>query len=451
MGVQLELDLTDLTRAKTARWRLPPGAAPTADDMLPDPLAVYTTLWGLSTQLEHIKGPLGGPPGPWLVSVLLLCLAAALRPQNRTLAAVAFSMRCIWWLSRWPFMWASEIIGGLTDLSVVLHLIAADRHVDDSNGVGLSVRRQVAWFYVFAGFWKLNTSFLDHRYSCASVFIAQLLDAHAPPHLLTPDNVELAIRAAPALTVALELGVGVCMLLGEYATSPVRVVCRPAGVVLALLLHLGIDVTPPPHNIANFSHKIGLRYLWFAPHGTTAAACEVLRRPLSVGAAYAALAAASLALTVALQQPAVWAQWTSSPLSSLRDLNVCRVDWHVCAHVALTALLLRGLWLGEGRAARTHAVAPPWALVHFNTAICILWAGGTVVLGTSDNSTPNMYSNLRQQGGSNHLLPVPMSLLQAWRYQGHAVGADPFSGGLVRIEHRAPLPAPHGPLAACHA
>ena len=102
------------------------------------------------------------------------------------------------------------------------------------------------------------------------------------------------------------------------------------------------------------------------------------------------------------------------------------------------------------RDANPH-VAPPWALVHFNTAICILWAGGTVVLGTSDNSTPNMYSNLRQQGGSNHLLPVPMSLLQAWRYQGHAVGADPFSGGLVRIEHRAPLPAPHGPLAACHA
>ena len=39
---------------------------------------------------------------------------------------------------------------------------------------------------------------------------------------------------------------------------------------LALLLHLGIDVTPAPHNIANFSHKIGLRYLWFAPHGTSA-------------------------------------------------------------------------------------------------------------------------------------------------------------------------------------
>ena len=31
----------------------------------------------------------------------------------------------------------------------------------------------MAWFYFFAGFWKLNTSFLDHRYSCASVHFAQ--------------------------------------------------------------------------------------------------------------------------------------------------------------------------------------------------------------------------------------------------------------------------------------
>ena len=54
-----------------------------------------------------------------------------------------------------------------------------------NNALGTSMRRQVAWFYFFAGFWKLNSSFLDHRYSCASVFMAQLLDAYVPPHLLS--------------------------------------------------------------------------------------------------------------------------------------------------------------------------------------------------------------------------------------------------------------------------
>jgi len=76
-----------------------------------------------------------------------------------------------------------------------------------------------------------------------------------------------------------------------------------------------------------------------------------------------------------------------------------------------------------------------WALVHLNTLLCVMWAAGTVVLGVTDNATPNMYSNLRQQGGSNHLLSVPMSLLHAWRYRGPGVGSDAFGGGIVRIEH----------------
>lgn len=413
-----------------------------------DPLAVYTTLWGLSTQLEHLKGPLGAPRGPWLVALLLLCMLAALSPQRRTLAVLAFSMRCVWWLNRWPFMWASEIIGGLTDLSVVCHLILCGSEASNAQlieGLGLSIRRQVAWFYFFAGFWKLNTSFLDHRYSCASVFVAQILDCYVPSDLLTPRVVELAIRAAPVLTLALELGVGACMLLGEYSSS-LRGVCRPSGVVLALLLHLGIDVTPVPHNIANFSHKIGLRYLWLAPRGTSAAAAEVLRHPMTVGAAYTAVGATALAGTVALQQPALWAQWIADPLESVRTLNVYRVDWHVPAHFALTVLLLRGLWLGEGGGAASVDAPRPesrratlgmstWALVHLNTLLCVSWAAGTVVLGVTDNATPNMYSNLRQQGGSNHLLPVPMSLLQARRYRGPSVGGDAFGGGIVRIEH----------------
>ena len=461
-----------------------------------EPLSVYTVLWGFSTQLEHLKGPLGGPRGPWLASLMLLCLAAALVPHNKTLIALAYSMRCVWWLNRWPFMWASEIIGGLTDVTVVLHLLVASSRAsnparnkhDDSKqftaGLSLSMRRQVAWFYFFAGFWKLNTSFLNHRYSCASVFVAQLLDAYAPPHLLTAANVNLAIHAAPALTVQLELGIGVAMLLGEYSPTALRRYFRRVGILLALLLHLGIDVTPAPHNIANFSHKAGLRYLWFAPHGTSTAACEVLRRPLSIGASYAAMSAAALACTIALQQPVLWAQWMSSP--SAFPLSLYAVDWHVGAHVALTILLLRGLAIGEGVADPIDAAAPaadddsaalagatararaemkrprakrgatdanananakaeaeaeaeakarlPWALVHLNTLLCVLWAGGTVVLGTSDNSTPNMYSNLRQQGGSNHLLPLPLSLMQQWRYEGHGVSDDPFSGGIVRVE-----------------
>ena len=116
--------------------------------MPPDPLAVYTALWGISTQLEHIKARCArADRGSWV------CCCCAWRPlfsQRRTLAALAFSMRCVWWLNRWPFMWASETIGGLTDLAIVWHLMLAD--VDRSSasqltaGLGFSIRRQLAGF-----------------------------------------------------------------------------------------------------------------------------------------------------------------------------------------------------------------------------------------------------------------------------------------------------------------
>jgi hypothetical protein len=276
--------------------------------------------------------------------------------------------------------------------------------------------------------------------------MAQLLDAYVPPHLLSPALVHAAIVTSPAVTVIFECGIGVLMLLGEHTSLRA---CGTAGVLLALILHIGIDITPAPHNIANFSHKIGLRYLWFAPVGCAAAVQEAITRPLRVGSLYVGIGACALAATVAIQQPEVWAQWTSAPGVSLRTLDARRVDWHVGAHFALSALLVRGIFYGEssGRAGPTAApdtmeskvVAGKGTgvtlIVHVNTLLCILWSVGTAVLGVTDNATPNMYSNLRQQGGSNHVLGVPMSLLQQWRYSGHGVGNDPFGGGLVRVEH----------------
>ena len=113
----------------------------------------------------------------------LLCLAACLCPENSTVTALAFAFRFAWWLGRLPFTWDSEIMEALTDLAVIVHLVAADGPSprDASALIGTSIRRQMGWFYLFAGFWKINTSFLDPRYSCASIYLAQLLDAYAPP------------------------------------------------------------------------------------------------------------------------------------------------------------------------------------------------------------------------------------------------------------------------------
>ena len=49
--------------------------------------------------------------------------------------------------------------------------------LQDANRVA---RWQLAFFYASAFVFKLNSSFLDHRYSCASPYLAQLLAAYLP-------------------------------------------------------------------------------------------------------------------------------------------------------------------------------------------------------------------------------------------------------------------------------
>ena len=103
------------------------------------------------------------------------------------------------------------------------------------------------------------------------------------------------------MTVVVECGIGVLMLIGEY--SSVRA-CRTAGCARARPAHWHRHHAAP-HNIANFSHKIGLRYLWFA-RWAAVAVHEAIAQPLRVGSLYVGLGACALAATVATQQPSLW-------------------------------------------------------------------------------------------------------------------------------------------------
>lgn len=419
------------------------------------PVAVYTLLWCVAAlPFEALRGCMI-PLDPWSVSMLLLAALAAFTPEKQTCAVLVFSARILWWLRRIPFTWDSEVLAGLTDMAFVFHLVAAD--APDRNvavlvsDVGRSIQRQMGWFYFFAGFWKINTSFLNSRFSCSSVYFAQLIDAYVPTGLISPDLAQLVISSAPVLTVVLECSIGVLMLIRAYSDSSPR--CSTLAIVLAIALHIGIDITPPPNNIAAFSHEAALRYFWFAPYGVSMAVNELRALPV-VGGLYAAVGASCLALTIAVQQPDVWASWTRAPVESLVSLEIHSVDWYVAAHTAFSALLLRGLCLGEAAepaggkppAARASAKtkllprppspSPTPLLVHVNTALCLMWACGGVVFGVIEINSPNMFSNLRMQGGTNHLLGVPTSLLHQWRYAGYSVSDDPFSGGIVRVEHQ---------------
>ena len=127
---------------------------------------------------------------------------------------------------------APAAMAALTDLAVVTHMVVADGAAmsDLTNALGTTMRRQMGIFYFFAGFWKLNSSFMDHRFSCSSIYLAQLLDAYVPPGVLSSEHIQLVLEASPALTVVLECGVGLLMLLHAYFPLPR---CGAASVVPA--------------------------------------------------------------------------------------------------------------------------------------------------------------------------------------------------------------------------
>ena len=148
----------------------------------------------------------------------------------------------MWLVLKVPFV-GLEYWQAQTDATVVctLTLLKAAPFVPM---ISTTVRLQMAVFYLGAGFWKINTSFLDPASSCASIYIAQLLDvlgmeSDAPPAARTA-----AVHAGPLLTIVGELSIGLLLLVPRQQRAKL-------GVALALLLHLGIALTPPPNNIAS--------------------------------------------------------------------------------------------------------------------------------------------------------------------------------------------------------
>ena len=109
-------------------------------------------------------------------------------------------------------------------------------------------RWQLAFFYASAFVFKLNSSFLDHRYSCASPYLAQLLAAYLPESLARePYALAPLVRGAPAMVVLGEGALSVALLAAAAGRG--GRVAPAVGVGLAMLLHLGIALTPPPNNI----------------------------------------------------------------------------------------------------------------------------------------------------------------------------------------------------------
>ena len=242
----------------------------------PRTLSCYVRLWAASTLLRVYMATGRGDPLTTPLKCLTVSVAlAALAPSRPQLVAVALFLRVALFFSVGGPLSNSQNWAMHLDLTLFLTLLphcsklapmSPSAEAEAVATAGPASRLQLVIFYMASGFWKFNSSFVDYRYSCASICISQQVlepcwSTHASflrdPRSSVTDMVSLIghrvtanasvlsllARAAPAATIGFEL------LLPALQAAPTAGRWSRLGVAATLVFHLLIGVTPPPHNI----------------------------------------------------------------------------------------------------------------------------------------------------------------------------------------------------------
>ena len=241
--------------------------------------------------------------------------------------------------------------------------------------------RMLGVFYFAAGFWKINTGFLNPSYSCGTILFLQLMD-HLPTAAASyPPLVHLVARAAPPTTIAVEMGTGLLLV------CPLPIL----GAGLMLVLHVMIGLTPPPNNIACFGCVTCSRLFFLEPADTTAALHEIASTP-HLAAAAMGLAAAAIGITrrhhadgAPLDAPLVFLSLLCFLLAraASRSRRVS-AKHHGTKAKAMAAPPHEVRW-------QRCAVGTGWCMVCAMVVYALLFP----MLGVMDLGLPNMFSNLR--------------------------------------------------------
>ena len=335
-------------------------------------LTVYGQLWALyvlcpffDRLLLGVAGAVDARPlGPGDVVLLPLAALAALLEGRLALGMMllAHIVKLAMFAYRLPFVWDHECWAAVTEACFVL--AAAQGETGVVQRFWPAARAQLLLLYAGAAFWKLNTSFLDHRTSCGTVILAQVWAAYMPS--------TLAVDLAPMVTRLSPFAA-----LGGEVMLPLAMGYFPQlGVGLALLFHLLVVLAPAPNFAGGFSVTCASRLILCLPWEAAASALNHI----------SALAVLGAALAVAFIRSAAFATFALMFL------------------VTVSAVLASGLQKGSG----TESSA---TLTRCSAVATFAYAFVLPVLGLQHMASCSMYANLKHYGGSNHLL-LPTGLLQ---------------------------------------
>lgn len=370
----------------------------------------YVRLWTLTEAALHVHDAFLIPHAGWAYAQAVLFAAAFLRPTPLVSCAAVLA-RVAMYAVQAPFIWDSCVWSLFTDLTFVASTLVF-REDGAVRACADLIRIQMGLFYIGAGFWKINSAFLDPHVSCAPIYVASLISY--VPEALTPHWTSVMLRLAPVATIIGECGLGICLLMpGRRA--------RRVGALLAALLHYAIALTPHPNQVSGFGVFCVTRFFFVLPAPFATAISETMALPSSVRAWAARVVSTALVVTSirATSMPGVF------------------IDWCLPVQTALCLLLCRACWLPDEQPKVNLAAAPPpprrrallGAARVIALTLTVLYVFVFQQLGLMDISATSPFSSIREHGGSNHFL-LPTSLLFQWSY---TTSLEPFSGGVVRV------------------
>lgn len=431
------------------------GVAPAMADTAPpeqwsacDLESTYVRIWALQQLVPFMDllllgaglGAVDNRPlifADWLILPFVILLAAL--PVRRLAVALQVANIAIR-LVRMPFIWDHECWAMWTEFTFVLILgwesISGEKGGEGSSAilrVFAVVRTQMVILYFSAATWKLTTSFLDHRTSCGTLLVLELLSSYLPEEALSSGSplAMAAARAAPLCTVIMEFAIPALLMLGRSRTR--------LGLVLGLIFHFTILLLPV-NCAGGFSMACAVRYCAFLPlsmgcgSGARQASNGALRRPVRA----TSLDPLPSAAAVALCSIVAAMRWQCA----LRPPDAAFVSFG-----ALAALYLRAIAKEHFGGAVSTAALPGQGAVVSSCGFCsfALIAGTACyaflgpVIGLQHMGASTMYGNVKHYGGSNHLL-LPTGIFfdiaaievrPAWLPRFVVSG---FEGGLVRVD-----------------
>lgn len=216
-------------------------------------------------------------------AVAVVTIPAFVFPSNPLALLLGFGMRIFAMIASLPYLHDSQHWCLQSDLAIFGALVytlmtrlhkektlpaALFRTIEGQESVALTanasatVRVQFIWAYFAAGFWKFNEGFMTPRYSCAPVYLVQLVERNLPASLIAqhPEAIELLTWAAPTLILLVELIIPVLLYV------EVR-----SGAFFAAIFHWAIAITPPPNAVASFGVQTLPRMLLLIPDPSAAA------------------------------------------------------------------------------------------------------------------------------------------------------------------------------------